>query len=394
MSLDLVGLLPQVEQLVESTVSRRTLADRYLPELRDAFDNFGSVDQELLHKKLEIAGENWPAALPALGSLHEIYPPPPHQNKFKVIATDGSQIYPDRHGPAYYYLINVGLFSLEHGSGSPPEVSNLVKMYFTEDELYNEFGSAISNSVINGQRDVMELEGLALLASSAGEGPTLALLDNGLLLWLAAQGGEPRSRAVDKLLHQYLGHLSSIQKSGASLAGLIDRPRHWNTVALLSLSVTVLEEVKDLQVSSHPIRTITDRGFFKLMLQPGYRSSLLIQRSKLNSEFEIFGQGIYFFYLHTGAGDNIVRVEVPEWVARSKEHLDIVHSSIVQQCQQTAGYPYALIRAHETAVVSNSDRQHFEALIQRRLLERGLRFTRSIKSESKRWTGEKRRHSV
>jgi hypothetical protein len=394
MSLDLIDLLPHVELLVESTVTRHRLAEDHLPKIREAFVNYEAVDQELLNKKLEIAGEIWPAAVPTLEPLQEIHPPPPPQPRFNVIATDGSQIYPDRHGPAYFYLINVGLFSLEHGSGAAPIVSNMVKMYFREDELYDEFGSTVSNSLINGQRDVMELEGLAHLAGSVGEEPTLALLDNGLLLWLAAQGGEPRSRAVDKLLHQYLQHLSTLQGSGVSLAGLIDRPRHWNTVALLSLSTTPLEEVKNLQLLSHPIRTINDRGFFKMILQPGHRSSLLLQRSKLNSEFATFGQSIYFFYLHTGAGDNIVRVEVPEWVAKSREHLDIVHSAIVQQCQQTAGYPYALIRAHETAVVSNSDRQHFEAMIQRRLLESGVRFSRSQKAESKRWTGEKRRHRV
>lgn len=394
MSLDLVGLLPQVEQFVEATVKRLEVADDYLPDLFNVFEVFNEIDQELLQTKLEAVGENWPAATPAFEPLGQVHPPPPEVDKFRVIATDGSQIYPDRHSPSYFSLINIGLFSLDHGSGSPPEVSTLAKMYFTENDLYDEYGTSISNAVFNGQRDVMELEGLVHLAEKQEVGQSLALLDNGLLLWLAAQGGETRSRVVETLLHQYLKHMSQIQKSRVALAGFLDRPRHWNTVALLGLCSTPLEDVKNLQLISSPYRTISDRIFFRRVLQPGFRSSIMTQHSKLNTEFETLGHAIHFFYLHTGAGDNIVRVEIPEWVASSREQVDFVHSVLLQQCQQTFGYPYALIRAHELAVVSNSDRQHFEGLIQGRLLESGYRFTRSQKAESKLWTGEKQRHRI
>jgi hypothetical protein len=394
MSLDFVNLLPQVDMLVDSTISRHKQADALIPDLLKAFESIDGAEQELLLRKLELAGDVWPAAMPSNEPVQETYPPPESRSKFNVIATDGSQIHPDRHSPAYYYLINIGRFSLQHGSGTPPDSSSLAKIYFDEDELYDEFGSAVSTSVINGKRDVLELESLAILAEDTNDAPSLALLDNGLLLWIAAQGGEPRSRVIEKLLLQYMKHLSCIQKSNASLAGFIDRPRHWNAVALLALTSLPLDEVGKLTVKSNPYRSISDRIIFKRILKPGYRSSLFIQRSKLNTEFRSAGQEIYFFYLHTDAGDNIVRVEVPEWVAKSKDHLDTVHDSLLEQCKQTAGYPYALIRAHELAVVSNIDRQNFEALIQSRLLEGGVRFTHSQKAETKRWTREKRRHRL
>jgi NurA-like 5'-3' nuclease len=98
--------------------------------------------------------------------------------------------------------------------------------------------------------------------------------------------------------------------------------------------------------------------------------------------------------MHTGAGDNIVRVEVPEWVATSQSRLDIVHDALLQQCRQTDGYPYSLVRAHELAVVSNLDRQNLESFIQNRLIDHGLSFSQSRKAETKRWTGRKRRFQI
>jgi hypothetical protein len=369
-------------------------ANTLIPDLLTTFESFDGLEPDLLLRKLDQAGDVWPAAMPTNEPVQNTYPPPEPRSKFNVVATDGSQIHPDRHNPAYYYLINIGMFSLRHGSGGPPEISSLAKIYFDEDELYDEFGSAVSTSVINGKRDVLELESLAALAENTNDAPSLALLDNGLLLWIAAQGGEPRSRVIDKLLHQYLENLSRVQKSDASLAGFIDRPRHWNVVALLALASLPLDQVGKLRMKSNPFRSISDRVIFKRILKPGSRSSLFIQRSRLNTEFKSAGQEIYFFYLHTESGNNIVRVEVPEWVARSQHHLDTVHDALLGQCKQTAGYPYALIRAHELAVVSNIDRQNFEALLQRRLLDGGVSFTHSQKAETKRWTRERRRHRL
>jgi hypothetical protein len=394
MSLDLVSLLPQVEMLVEATILRRTKIDAFMPNLLNEYKSFDAVDQDVLLRKLEHAGTHWPAALPSHEPVQNIYPPPPPQSEFNIFATDGSQIHPDRHASSLYFLINIGAFSLHQGSGEPPEVSKLTIIFFEDDDLYDDFGSMVTGSVINGQRDVLELESLAILAEKTESMPSLAVLDNGLLLWIAAQSGEPRSRVIDKLLHQYLKNLSRIQKSKSSLAGFIDRPRHWNVIALLALSSTPLEDVGQLSIKSNPFRGVIDRALYKQVLKPGYRSSLFLQRSKLNDEFKAAGHQVYFFYLHTGAGDDIVRVEIPEWVASSRVHLDTVHDLLLQQCKQTAGYPYALVRAHELAVVSYLDRDKMETLIQSRLVEQGIPISRSQKAETKRWTGAKRRHRL
>ena len=394
MSLDLRKLLPQVDLMVQSIVSRNSRIDALIPDVLTAFARLHSDDQELLQRKLDQAGETWPAAMPTNEEAQKTYPAPQPRREYSVFATDGSQIHPDRHSPTMYYLINIGRISLRYGSGAPPEISSVVKIYFDDDDLYDEFGSAISASIINGKRDVLELESLASLAENSTDHPSVALLDNGLLLWLAAQVGAHRNRQIDQLLHQYLKHLSRLQRSEALLAGFLDKPRHWNVVALLTLANTALEDVRQLTIKSNPYRGIIDRTIFSRILKPGFRSSLFVQRSKLNTAFRDAGHQIYFFYMHTGAGDNVVRVEVPEWVANSQSRLDIVHDALLQQCRQTEGYPYSLVRAHELALVSNTDRQNFESLIQNRLIDHGLSFSQSRKAETKRWTGRKRRFQV
>ncbi len=47
-------------------------------------------------------------------------------------------------------------------------------------------------------------------------------------------------------------------------------------------------------------------------------------------------------------------MEVPEWVARRKDLLDLTHALVLDQCRRGQGYPVALSEAHEQAVVTGS----------------------------------------
>jgi hypothetical protein len=87
-------------------------------------------------------------------------------------------------------------------------------------------------------------------------------------------------------------------------------------------------------------------------------------------------------------------VEVPYWVAHNPKLLNLVHAAIVEQCKLTGGYPYALVRAHELAVVSAADRQVLDSMIQSTLLQHKWMPQHSLKSETKRWTSNKRRHRL
>ena len=129
------------------------------------------------------------------------------------------------------------------------------------------------------------------------------------------------------------------------------------------------------------IAGIQDRDLFDGLLKPGERSSLFLNQSSVVREH--YGpHQIYFFYLKTG--EEIARVEFPQWVAANPPLLELAHSLVLDQCQRGQGYPLALSEAHEQAVVTGADRENFWQLVESSLIEEHLPASASAKSQSKR----------
>jgi len=116
--------------------------------------------------------------------------------------------------------------------------------------------------------------------------------------------------------------------------------------------------------------------------------------SPLNNDFRTAGHEVFFFYLQTGSDEQIVRVEVPIWVGEDEVLLDLVHAGILQQCRTSEGFPYALIRAHEIAVVTHRERDALCDMIQQEIRGQGVEAMISVKSQTKRWTSSNRRHRL
>jgi hypothetical protein len=391
MSLDLPQLLQQVREMGRSISQRLSKQNQLLPQLLQDLEAASNADRKSLQQKIERAGKSWPGAIPTQERMDVSYPPPHPLQTYTVLASDGSQIHPDRHAAALYYLINTGSIRIRYGSGAAPETSSTSTIFYEEKDIFDEYGGEISASIVNAHRDVAELKALSQLAEHCDSESTLALMDNGLLLWLAAQSGERRDRQVNSILQQYLQQLTRFQKTGAAIAGFIDRPRHANVIALLRLASLGLEEINEDLLRVNPYLGISDCALFGRILQYRERSALYVQNASLNFEFKERGHEVHFFYVNTG---EMARVEVPHWVAHSPELLSLVHAGIIEQCKLTNGYPYALVRAHELAVVTNMDRQSLDAMIQNSLMDHGWMAQQSLKSETKRWTGRRRRHRL
>ena len=94
---------------------------------------------------------------------------------------------------------------------------------------------------------------------------------------------------------------------------------------------------------------------------------------------------VYFFYVKLE--EEVVRVEVPEWVATDIELLHLTHSLVVDQCKRGHGYPVALSEAHERAVVTVRDRDNFWQLVDASLVDEHMPVRSSGKYRSKktRW---------
>src|SRR5207247_6686624 len=110
------------------------------------------------------------------------------------------------------------------------------------------------------------------------------------------------------------------------------------------------------------IEGLLDRHFFGYAEQPllrsGERSALFVQMSPQNKEYRFKGghtHEIAFFYLNVAAEGElpqIARVELPMWVAQSRQFVADLQALIYHQCQQLVSrYPYVLTRADELAVV-------------------------------------------
>ena len=393
MSLDLAKLLSQVDQLGAETVQRQAERAASLPKAQAGLRQAAALDPSEIHLRIERAGDRWRGAAPGTEAWQTSFPPPALPARWHALGADGSQVYPDRHACAQFSLVNVGSLDLIHGTGEAPVARTRPRLLFRQDELITAQGDPIDTGLVNGMRDVAEMTELADLAEGSPAEPALALLDNGLLLWLALQEFERRSPEVEALLTHYLGELDRLRRSAAALAGLIDRPRGTNLLRLVELCMLPLAQVNAETARQRIFPSLVDRDLLQALLPPGHRSALFRVISPLNAVFGSHGHEIRFFYLNTGFENQIARIEVPAWVAADPDRLGLVHAGILEECRLT-GIPYVLVRAHELAVVTLHDRSALDALIANALLRHGIDPRISQKSTTKRWTAVRRRHRL
>jgi len=393
MALELNKLTHEVEALSVNAVQRlHTLAD-VLPTAQAMLQAIGVAGDEL-HRKIETAKNfRWAGGIPTAEAVHQAYLLPTLPARLNVIAADGSQIYPDRHGVALYYLINVGSIVFRHGLAQPPSTHSAPQVFFEDTDLYETDGGQIPSIKIDAERDLRELGELARLAQiEAATGPTVALLDNGLLLYISLQS--TNERFVDEVIEQYLDRLDLIKASGGAVAGVVDRPRAASVIRLLRLALLNANEIAEATLRDlGDFRHLSDATLFEF-LQPGERSALFENASPANQDrYRPRGHSIYFFYLNVGRAGrpSILRVEVPEWVALHSSLLDLVHAALHEQSRVTDGFPYVLVRAHELAVVTQTERREFDQMVAGGLIRQGLSPSISHKAQGKAWTGAAKR---
>lgn len=327
-------------------------------------------------------------------NVHDRPPVPPD---YTLIATDGSQIERDRHGRADYYLINIGKVYLRYGSTPTARLTSEPTLYFEEDDLYIGSGPRrmpIEGKYIGFQRDRQELSTLAAMSSEIAdtERPALGLLDGMLIHWKIS--GEEKT-FQEKFLGAYLDCLDRLHEREFPIAGYTSRTRANEVVGAIRMMYCPHVEVGEqraaqcnqcpdlragLERTCHPCHDLTDAQVFSAFLSEGQRSPLFISMSQINID-RYREHLIHFFYLRVMR--DIARVEVPQWVARNEKQVDLVHTLVYDQCVRGQGYPVAIARAHEKAVVRGADRRAFLQMVESSLLRADLPATLSSKQESK-----------
>ena len=393
--LELSKVMDQVSAMSQEIARRQARYRDLVNKARQALEDFDAVDDALLDKiaRAQDVDPTWRGARPCGDSLNARFTPPPEAEDASLIGVDGSQIYPNRHGPALYYLINTGVILLRQGSGEAPLVNTRPQVFFTEDDLYDENLNLLNAQVVNGLRESEEMRELAHWAGEerrhwGGDLARLilAMTDGPLLIWISE---EEKSAAGEKAARErvraYLQQLQSIQESRAIPIGYVARPRSANVLRLLHVAQMAPGEITKESVRASRYRALTDATLFN-DLRPNQRTALFSSTAQVNKTFAQEGQEICFFYLNVARDETaprIARVDIPRWAAEQPGMLDRVHRAIYRDCEGT-DYPYVLIRAHELALVTYAERQALENMLAVEYLRlTGERLSSSIKEELK-----------
>ena len=314
------------------------------------------------------------------------YPPIDRPTPITVVATDGSQIYPDRHVEPHCYLLNISRIAFQYGTAERPLMESVPRFEYRReafDEAFDQVLGTATADVVSALRDEFELAALFDVAQKArmpGR-PILALADGTLIRWMLRR---MRDYALEqKLIDRYTSHLAKFQAEAIPFCSYISMPGNTEVVNLLRIHRGENDDDPDPDAS---LAGVQDRWLFEQILSPGERSAVFESASHIQKEYGARDR-ICYFYVHVAArrGEpEVGRVEVPRWVADDPALLDLVHATVLSECDKGEGYPMILSEAHERAVIRARERDLFYDMIEREMTSAGLRHTGSRKQASKR----------
>ncbi len=332
---------------------------------------------EMLREKVSLAlrkVDRLRCAVPVNEPLDAVITPTNGELPGCILAADGSQIMPDPHEAHLFGVINIGIFRYFPNQLKTPEEITLTNLLY-HDKLYNKSGGLINDDMISLMRDLQERQFLAELAEEATP-PVITLTDGPIELF-----HEPTdTKEPDPAFLEYLQILRDLAKMKTMTAGYVDRPRADLLVRLLEIS-KIDENTSENDIRNHSLQGITDASLLEPILPPGCRSAVLEMQS-ISSKFFTNEIALHFFYLNVGTANHpsLARVEIPAWMAEDSASLEILHRTLLAQCQQLANtpYPYALIRAHEIALLTHEDKNYLDNMVGIELLKHNV--TPGIKS--------------
>jgi len=363
MPLDFSSLQDQVDTFAENEKAFHHLLGEQLTQALQALIRFSSNVAEM---RAGGEKESKRIALPFRENPNLTFPPHPIQTDYNLVCADGSQITPDPHDAPLFALLNVGIVRMSNKNTvvTPTTISQLYQHH----ELYLD-NELIGEDILNLDRDVLEMRFLSEYSRDL-QGTTVALRDGLLELY-----HEPRSeKAYRERFVRYHGYLKDMQEDSIITAGYVDKPRSQMLVDLLR--VCCAQKSKD-QATSSFFPDVIDRQLFEQILKAGERSAILENRAATNdTQIDPEKMPSYFFYLNVSQNEKawIVRVEIPQWVAEDEEKVGLLQQVLLEQCAIMGNkpYPYYLHRAHETALVRQSEKEELKKQIQSALVRKGV----------------------
>ncbi|MFB6231887.1 MAG: DNA double-strand break repair nuclease NurA [Salinibacter sp.] len=384
-----------------------------LRQLHDQLDDFEEQQAKRQNRRtaqrdragalLDVCHEHWREVRDAVGTAQPrrlvakmreppaaTHAAPERPSPITVVATDGSQIYPDRHVEPPFFLLNVSQVGFQYGTTEEALLDSTPSLHFRE-QLAARFDAPLDTipaELVSALRDELELSQLLDVATTARVSgrPLLALADGTLIRWMIR--GMDNEALEEDLIARYTEHLEGFREANLALASYVSMPASTEVVNLLRFVGGDLDAAApsiSVDAADTPqLDGLLDRHVLATILKPGERSAVFGSASHIQGEYPT-GTDIAFFYLRVpGPSEGeLGRVEVPRWVAEDSALLDRVHATILQECRKGEGYPLALSEAHERAVVRRAEREAFFRIMERRLRDTGLDPTGSGKRRSK-----------
>lgn len=313
------------------------------------------------------------------GRLDDVHPVAQQEAPYTVLAVDGSQIYPDRHYGVACYLLNFGTVVLQYGvTDATVDFSSQPMLCIPNEQDLAEDGLSID--VINCRRHEFELrmtyeKALALQKkSSSNTTPLVLLLDGSYIAWHL----QAKDVALQKKFLPYqLDLYEKMYQAKMLVAGYISMPRSKELVNLLTYYHAECTD-QGLPFSPEQLLDTTVARFF---LQPFTHTTVFKNNAPISW---LYPEHLRPWFCYVDVEDEIVRVEIPQWIAHDNYALQKVIAVAVDQSNKGGGYPVCLAEAHEQAVVKGPDRDFFYQCIERIAIEHGHNLFASQKSVKKR----------
>lgn len=308
-----------------------------------------------------------------LGGIYDISP---KNTDYAALAVDGSQIYYDKHqGPACY-LINIGYVQLRYGlQGKSVDIGSFPQI-FTKNNEKVDFGST---DFVNMQREQYEFEAMLdqinAMQQEIDVSKVVCLFDGSLIFFHL----DPKDMDVkQQFLDQYCKALDLLARKKILTVGYMSFPKTRELLNLCRLELAQFDDVMLEQISLFD--RLSDADLLQLFLKEGQRTILFQSCAPI---VFLYPAHLKPYFCYMNVGKEIVRLELPAWIAENQSLVDAVCSVIYDQALKGKGYPVCLFEAHEQAVVKSADREFFYALLRQMSRKHMQQYVVSQKSHKK-----------
>jgi uncharacterized coiled-coil protein SlyX len=308
---------------------------------------------------------------------------------YSIVAADGSIIPINEDFYFPYFVINTGFAYIKYGKQHQFQADSSPQIYYREDEIYENYqgikqlvkGESLSSKML--LKESLKVEELIRNYSQANF-PLVALIDGTLIQW------EIKSK-TDDFVRTFIGDFEHLFKTSEQLniplGGYISGTRSMDVLGTINLYAAIKgfeinlsnKNQNSIALDEHILSLIFDRDLFSRLLGKGERSTLFMSNEQI---LDFYSKPVYFFFLN--ANEEIVRIEVPEFVAKDEKKLNTLHSVLLSQIEKGPNYPVVLREAHEQAVIHNSEKRALEDIITELLFKNNLEYKENSKLSSKR----------